>query len=80
VPVLLIGNKTDRVDRKVRFEEANAVADEYGLEYRETSAKTGEGIEDAVIKLAKAAYDERPFEEEGKIKLSRGHRKAKGCC
>ncbi|MDD1777272.1 MAG: GTP-binding protein, partial [Candidatus Helarchaeota archaeon] len=45
VKSLMVGNKADLTDqRKVSFEEGKKVADELGLSYLETSAKTGENV------------------------------------
>jgi len=48
VKSLMVGNKADLTDqRKVSFEEGKRVADELGLYYWETSAKTGENVKHA---------------------------------
>ena len=49
VVTLLIGNKSDLVDkRQVTKEEAEAFAKQHGMKYFETSAKTGEQINEAI--------------------------------
>jgi small GTP-binding protein len=50
-PVLLVGNKTDIGDRKVDFNVAQQFATEHGMDYIETSAKTGENVSEAFIQL-----------------------------
>lgn len=53
ITLILVGNKIDLVDsRQVSKEEGEALANELGLSYIETSAKTGESIEDAFKILA----------------------------
>jgi small GTP-binding protein len=48
VKSLMVGNKADLTDqRKVSFEDGKAVADELGLSYVETSAKTGDNVKRA---------------------------------
>jgi len=49
VRVLLVGNKADipEADREVGFEEAQTFAALHGLEYLETSARTGQNVETA---------------------------------
>ncbi len=48
VKSLMVGNKADLTDqRKVSFEEGKKVADELGLPYLETSAKTGDNVKHA---------------------------------
>lgn len=50
----LVGNKNDLIDeRVVSRKEAEALAKKLGMEYIETSAKTGENIENNFIKMAK---------------------------
>jgi Ras-related protein Rab-8A len=51
---MLIGNKSDMIDKKViETARGKALADEYGIRFLETSAKTGAGVEEAFITLAK---------------------------
>jgi Ras-related protein Rab-2A len=51
VLIILIGNKIDLEDkRKVIFDEGNEFAIKHGITFMETSAKTGEGVEEAFRK------------------------------
>lgn len=58
IPFIVIGNKNDLInDREVPTATAQKVADEIGaLAYIETSAKTGNGIENAFQQLAIKSY------------------------
>jgi Ras-related protein Rab-14 len=55
--ILLIGNKKDMEDqREVTFEEAKTFAEENGLIFIETSAKTGDNVEEAFLKTAQLIF------------------------
>ena len=55
--IMMIGNKKDYDDKRdVSFEEASTFAEENGLIFLETSAKTGENVEEAFIKTAQLIY------------------------
>ena len=52
-PILLVGNKHDLADeRQVTQEEANQLAQSWGIEYIETSAKTNFNCKEAFERLA----------------------------
>ncbi|KAL5533751.1 YPT5 [Sanghuangporus baumii] len=54
IVIALCGNKTDLEERRqVSQEEAKKYADEEGLMWGETSAKTGQGVQEIFIELAK---------------------------
>jgi len=53
IPILIVGNKND-LDRQVERSEAEDLAKRLNCEYLETSAKTGENVEIAFEKLARA--------------------------
>eukprot|EP00300_Choanocystis_sp_HF-7_P007601 c15391_g1_i3.p1 GENE.c15391_g1_i3~~c15391_g1_i3.p1 ORF type:complete len:128 (-),score=19.84 c15391_g1_i3:66-449(-) len=56
--ILLIGNKSDLDSaREVPFEEAKKFADENDMLFLETSAKTGQGVEEAFLQTARAIFD-----------------------
>ena len=51
IPVIILGNKIDVEDREIKNEDAEKYAEENKYKYFETSAKTGEGIDDAIREL-----------------------------
>ncbi len=53
IPIILIGNKIDCEDREVKVEEAENFWKEQGYPYFETSAKTGENIDNTIKFLVK---------------------------
>ncbi|KAI0982590.1 hypothetical protein GJ496_007575 [Pomphorhynchus laevis] len=55
--ILLIGNKSDlETQRDVSYDEAKSFADEHGLVFFETSARTGENVESAFLDIASNIY------------------------
>merc|ERR1712093_520067 len=56
--IMLIGNKSDLTHRRaVTTEEGEAFAQEHGLVFMETSAKTAHNVEEAFINTARKIYD-----------------------
>jgi hypothetical protein len=49
----LIGNKQDKDDRKVTYEQGENLAKEYNMQFLETSAKTNYNISEAFINITK---------------------------
>jgi len=51
---ILIGNKSDWIDKKaVTEEQGRELATEFGIKFMETSAKVNEGVEEAFFTLAR---------------------------
>jgi small GTP-binding protein len=85
MPILyLVGNKADLVDsRKVSVEEAQERADKIGAIYFETSAKTGQNIDELFVSIAeKIKTIEKPQDPKPPVPLQNNgdkeHRKS--CC
>ncbi|MFX0082028.1 MAG: GTP-binding protein [Candidatus Hodarchaeota archaeon] len=57
IPMILLGNKVD-LDREVDKEEAEDLAKRLSCEYMETSAKTGENVEQAFEEIARACLQD----------------------
>ena len=61
VSIVLIGNKIDNLkERKITKEQGEKIANEIGTKFFETSAKTGEGINESVFYLVKIIYENDP--------------------
>lgn len=65
---MIVGNKKDLAEgREVSFEEAQQLADNYGVGYMECSAKTGENVEEIFLALGgkmKEKFIDEPTSEE----------------
>ena len=48
IPVIIIGNKKDLKDRKINKNDAEVYSTELGYPYFETSAKTGENVDNTI--------------------------------
>ena len=54
---ILIGNKSDWVEKKaVTEEQGRDLANEFGIRFLETSAKVNEGVEEAFFTLARYSF------------------------
>ncbi len=53
VPIVLVGNKIDLPQRSVDLRDAQKIADEYGIPFIQTSAKTRQGVEEGFYTLVR---------------------------
>ena len=89
IPIIIIGNKIDLEDmRDISKDVASAFAKENNFKYFETSAKTGEGVDEAFRDLVNQVLANLDKNEEGtierkSIKIEENKddkQKKKGCC
>ena len=79
--IVIVGTKCDILDREVTEEEGKKLADELGVKYFETSAKTGYNVNEAYNFLIKDIIDNNKDFESEKIELRKGNKidKKKRC-
>ena len=53
----MIGNKSDCTDRQVSFEEGKKMADSFGVQFFEVSAKNNSNISETFVYMAKEIKD-----------------------
>ena len=89
IPIIIIGNKIDLEDmRGISKDIANKFAKENNFKYFETSAKTGEGVDEAFRDLvnqilANSDKNEEAAKERKSVKIEDNQvdkKKKKGCC
>ena len=86
IPIIIIGNKIDSDEREVKTEDAEAFCKEQNYPYFETSAKTGEKIDETVRFLVKKVIeinsDNKGGNNDNNIKINKEEHKKKeksGC-
>ena len=60
VAKVLVANKTDLPNKVISTEQGQALASEYGLKFFETSAKTGNNINEMFFEVADQIVRDRP--------------------
>ena len=85
LPIIIIGNKIDLEEREVQFKEAEKFWKEQGYQYFETSAKTGENIDNTIKTLVKMVVNvkegkkkEENLENNNNIVLDKNNSKNSG--
>ena len=80
VTIVLIGNKIDNEgERKISKDQGEKLAIEYGVAFFETSAKTGQGINESVFYLVQKIVEADPeIKNKGKRLIIKN--KNKRCC
>lgn len=80
---ILVGNKSDRSDRKISYQDGQKLAEAYKMPFFETSAKTGHNVVEAfyalTVEMIKTILP-KEINENSKIRLSLGGEKKKGSC
>lgn len=81
IDFIIVGNKTDMIDRRVVSEDAaRQYADSVGGVYFEASARTGLGVTEAFTELLTLAVKSRPEEINDAVDITNKERKAKCAC
>ena len=70
-PFIILANKVDlEEERKISHEEGKAFADKLKIPYFETSAKTGQGLQEAFQCLFESVYKTTKGKPSGNIAIS----------
>lgn len=83
VRLVLVGNKCDLSNRRITEEEGKKLADDFGMHFFETSAKTNQNVSEVFTFLTKEILknNEKTGTPSGeKLKKDDGKNTKKGCC
>lgn len=83
VPIIVVGNKCDlRDSRKINHLECYEFCNKRGCDYLETSAYTGEGVENAFQSILDRAFQVSTTQQESvdSVDLRGTKKKKEGCC
>ena len=81
IPIIIIGNKSDCLDRKVSFDELKNFAEKHHVLYLETSARDNINIDTIFYELAKQCINENHTTyESNKLDISDEIKQKKNCC
>jgi len=88
VSVVLVGNKCDKEDRVIDINEAKELAKSLGIEYVETSAKTGRGVDEAFMTLVNKILEPKINKTRSETNVStvslanesKSSKESKNCC
>ena len=81
--MIIIGNKNDLEDKRVVKNVAEAYAREQKIEYMETSSKTGENVQEAIISLCEKILKSEELSKDLSFTLDKSSfflKKKKKCC
>ena len=81
-PCVLLGNKADMPERAVTQQEITAFVQSRGLQYYETSAKTGQNVEAAFLPILQAVTaDDSPIVASATLRVApvQGHKEPQKC-
>mgnify|MGYP003297278220 CR=1 FL=1 len=77
---VLVGNKCDKPDRKVSFEEGQKLASDFGMEFFETSAKSGANVNETFNALTNQILKNSSAAGSSKTVKLDNKKEKKGCC
>ena len=84
IPALILGNKCDlEEDKVVQEKDGRDIAKTYGMDFFETSSKTGYNVQESFLHLVEkvyASFDDENTDTKGVAISSNKGKNKKGCC